>query len=98
MVDTKVPLSSICHNYNLYITLRCETVSERVRHRLTAAPTLHWPTPRACALIRKSGHGQQSVVPLAALAPQPPARRAGPSPLAPMLSGMPLSEIKQEAK
>lgn len=25
MVDTKVPLSSICHNYNLYITLRGET-------------------------------------------------------------------------
>ena len=36
-------------------TLRCETVTEQVRHRLTAAPTLHWPTPRVCALIRKSG-------------------------------------------
>ena len=35
------------------------------------------------ALIRKSGHGQQSVVPLAPLAPQLPAHRAGLSPLAP---------------
>ena len=35
------------------------------------------------ALLRKSGHGQQSVVPLASLAPQLPAHRAGPSPLAP---------------
>ena len=31
-------------------TLRCETVTEQVRHRLTAAPTLHWPTPPAPAL------------------------------------------------
>ena len=36
-------------------TLRCETAPEQVRRRLTAAPMLHWPTPRACALIRKSG-------------------------------------------
>ena len=35
------------------------------------------------AHIRKKGHGQQSVAPLAALAPQPPARRAGQSPTAP---------------
>ena len=35
------------------------------------------------AHIRKQGHGQQSVAPLAALAPQPPARRAGQSPTAP---------------
>ena len=35
------------------------------------------------AHIRKKGHGQQSVVPLAALAPQPPARRAGQSPRPP---------------
>ena len=31
-------------------TLRCETVTEQVRHRLTAAPTLHWPAPQAPAL------------------------------------------------
>ena len=35
------------------------------------------------ALIRKSGHGQQSVVPLVSLAPQLPAHRAGPSPPGP---------------
>ena len=35
------------------------------------------------AHIRKKGHGQQSVVPLATLAPQPPARRAGQSPTVP---------------
>ena len=32
---------------------------------------------------KESGHGQQSVVPLAPLAPQLPAHRAGQSPLAP---------------
>ena len=42
-----------------------------------------WCRLAPTALIRKSGHGQQSVVPLAALAPQLPAHRAGPSPLAP---------------
>lgn len=31
-------------------TLRCETVTEQVRHRLTAAPTLHWPARPAPAL------------------------------------------------
>ena len=35
------------------------------------------------AHIREKGHGQQSVVPLAALAPHPPARRAGQSPRPP---------------
>ena len=34
-------------------TLRCETVTEQVGHRLTAAPTLHWPTPPAPALLRE---------------------------------------------
>ena len=64
-------------------TLRCKTVSEQVCHRLADALTLHWPTHKAPALIRKSGHGQQSVVPLVALAPQLPAHRACLSPLAP---------------
>ena len=36
-------------------TLRCETLSEQVRQRLTDALTHHWPTPPAPALIRKSG-------------------------------------------
>ena len=41
------------------------------------------PSPNSGADIKadkESGHGQQSVVPLAALAPQPPPRRAGLSP------------------
>ena len=71
-------------------TLRCKTVSGQACHRL--ADALRSIGPRAArlprrlaptALIRKSGHGEQSVVPLAPLAPQLPAHRAGPSPLAP---------------
>ena len=73
MVDTKVPLSSICHNYNLYITLRCKIVAGQSAHKLADALP---------ADIRKSSHGQQSVAPLAALAPQLPAHRAGLSPTA----------------
>ena len=56
--------------------------------RTPSAPLAH--AQRDCsrrlaptALIRKSGHGQQSIVPLAPLAPQLPAHRAGQSPLAP---------------
>ena len=37
MVDTKVPLSSICHNYNLYITLRCKIVARQAAHKLADA-------------------------------------------------------------
>ena len=73
MVDTKVPLSSICHNYNLYITLRCKIVAGQAAHKLADALP---------ADIRESSHGQQSVAPLAALAPQLPAHRAGQSPTA----------------
>lgn len=55
-------------------TLRCKIVAGQAAHKLADALP---------ADIRKSGHGQQSVAPLAALAPQLPAHRAGLSPTAP---------------
>jgi len=45
-------------------TLRCKIVAGQAAHKLADALP---------AEIRKSGHGQQSVAPLAALAPQLPA-------------------------
>ena len=45
--------------------------------------TMNKLTDALPADIRESGHGQQSVAPLAALAPQLPAHRAGLSPTAP---------------
>ena len=53
MVDTKVPLSSICHNYNLYITLRWETLSEQVRQRLPDAPTHNRLAPQGSRTFKK---------------------------------------------
>ena len=55
-------------------TLRCKIVAGQAAHKLADALP---------ADIRKSGHGQQSVAPLAALAPQLPAHRVGLSPTAP---------------
>ena len=55
-------------------TLRCKIVAGQAAHKLADA----LPADK-----RKSGHGQQSVAPLAALAPQLPAHRAGLSPTAP---------------
>lgn len=55
-------------------TLRCKIVAGQAAHKLADALP---------ADIRGSGHGQQSVAPLAALAPQPPAHRAGLSPWPP---------------
>ena len=55
-------------------TLRCKIVAGQAAHKLADALP---------ADIRESGHGQQSVAPLAALAPQLPAHRAGLSPTAP---------------
>ena len=55
-------------------TLRCKIVDGQAAHKLADA----LPADK-----RKSGHGQQSVAPLAALAPQLPAHRAGLSPTAP---------------
>jgi hypothetical protein len=54
-------------------TLRCKIVDGQAAHKLADALT---------AGIRESGHGQQSVAPLAALASQLPAHRAGLSPTA----------------
>ena len=51
--------------------LRCKIVDGQAAHNLADALP---------ADIRESGHGQQSVAPLAALAPQLPAHRAGLSP------------------
>ena len=55
-------------------TLRCKIVAGQAAHKLADALP---------ADIRESGHGQQSVAPLATLAPQLPAHRAGLSPTAP---------------
>ena len=52
MVDTKVPLSSICHNYNLYITLRCETVSVAAK---ASTATDSRPPPRSIGQRRRPG-------------------------------------------
>ena len=43
-------------------TLRCETLSEQVRQRLTDALTHKWPTPPAPALIRESDHSAASIL------------------------------------
>ena len=53
--------------------LRCKIVDGQAANKLADALP---------ADIRESGHGQQSVAPLAALAPQLPAHRAGLSPTA----------------
>ena len=54
MVDTKVPLSSICHKYNLYITLRCEIVPGQAGHKLTDAPQHRYKEKRSRSAVSAS--------------------------------------------
>ena len=69
-------------------TLRCKIVAGQAAHKLADALP---------ADIRKSGHGQQSVAPLAALAPQLPAHRAGLSPTAPRGHNRPGAVVPERA-
>mgnify|MGYP004599958175 CR=1 FL=1 len=59
------------------------TFNATLRGKIVAGQAAHKLADALPADIRKSGHGQQSVAPLAALAPQLPAHRAGLSPTAP---------------
>ncbi len=68
--------------------LRCEIVDGQAAHKLADALP---------ADIRESGHGQQSVAPLAALAPQPSARRAGQSSTAPRGHNRPGAAVPMRA-
>ena len=69
-------------------TLRCKIVAGQAAHKLADALP---------ADIRKSGHGQQSVAPLATLAPQLPAHRAGLSPTAPRGHNRPGAAVQARA-